>query len=128
MNTIISSHVPKSLQERICSFERSANWDDEDADAITRGDCQAAIQFIEDVLADNPEISLPRVSPSVYGYVTLHWRNQDNHLLIGVRSGSDAAFYQSEGPNNMRLRGNEARNQAIRRVLSLFAVPHAAQA
>jgi len=85
--------LPAAFQERILSLEREADWDGQEADAITADTCAAALQFVRHVLAIRPDLPLPFSAPSVDGAVSLRWANADQDLAIYVFSPDRVETY-----------------------------------
>lgn len=99
-----------ALAARIRSFELPRNWDDEDAPAISRQACEAAISLVEDAWQQRPDLGPPRAAPStVRGAVALTWRVPGANLTIFVRRGSLRKLaYQWEGAGYRHEVGEEA--------------------
>jgi hypothetical protein len=117
--------VPDPVRNSIMACVHRADWDGEGADVITSETCMAAIGFLESVLERDPLIPTPKVSPSVFGSVTLYWRNDNSHLIVRVHASTTSAFYQSEAPGNICSHGDEPTNEVVQKVLRLFGSSHA---
>ena len=96
---ISGAALPAAFQERVLSLQREADWDGQEADAITADTCAAALQFVRQVLVIQPDLPLPFSAPSVYGAVSLRWVNGDQDLAIYVYSPDrvETYFQQSDG-------------------------------
>lgn len=95
---ISGAALPAAFQERILSLEREADWDGQEADAITAATCAAAPQFVKQILAIRPDLPLPFSAPSVYGAVSLRWVNGDQDLAIYVFSPDRVSRSISSSP------------------------------
>jgi hypothetical protein len=84
---------PMLLEQRIRSLEREDDWDGQDADAITADTCEAALQFVRQLLRSKPGLPLPFPAPSAYGAVSLRWVNGDKDLAIYVFSPDRVETY-----------------------------------
>jgi hypothetical protein len=78
--------LPAAFERRVLSLAREADWDGEDADAITTDCCEAALQFVRQVLAKERDLPLPFPAPSAYGAVSLRWINGDTDFAVYVYS------------------------------------------
>src|SRR5437762_1396532 len=106
VRSITISTLPDDLRVRILSLPRDAGWDGEDAEAITPATCQAALSFLEDVVARNPGVPLPAsVAPTVLGGVSLYWKEDCARLLVEIGMDPDQVHFQQSGPNELREQG-----------------------
>jgi hypothetical protein len=85
--------LPTAFEQRVLSLQREADWDGQEADAITAVTCAAALQFVRQVLAIQPDLALPFSAPSVYGAVSLRWVNGDQDLAVYVFSPDHVETY-----------------------------------
>jgi len=91
--------LPAAFEQRVLSLQREEDWDGQEADAITTDTCAAALQFVRQVVAIQPDLPLPFPAPSVYGAVSLRWVNGDQDLAIYVYSPDrvETYFQQPDG-------------------------------
>jgi len=91
--------LPAQFEQRVRSLEREEDWDGQEADPITADTCEAALQFVRQLLRSIPDLPLPIPAPSVYGAVSLRWMNGDRDLAIYVFSPDRVETYyqQSDG-------------------------------
>src|SRR6202035_1927315 len=85
--------LPAAFEQRVLSLRREGDWDGQEADAITADTCAAALQFVRQVLAIQPDLPLPFSAPSVYGAVSLRWVNGDQDVAIYVFSPDRVEIY-----------------------------------
>ena len=81
------------FEQRVRSLEREEDWDGQEADVITADTCEAALQFVRQLLRSKPDLPLPFPAPSVYGAVSLRWVNGDKDLAIYVFSPDRVETY-----------------------------------
>ena len=97
--SISSPEIPAEYRQNVLALQRRKDWDGEGAEPITAAACRAALRFVELVVSATPELTLPRVAPSVRGAVSLYWRNGDEHLVVAISSGDLARIaIHWEGP------------------------------
>lgn len=118
-------HVPEAVRQRIFDCQTEDNWDDEGATGITWKSCNAALEFLQEVLERDNSIPIPSISPSVYGQVTLHWRNGGKHLIARPSADTDLTFYRFSEAEGVSSYGDASRNQVMQRVLNFFSAGHA---
>ena len=119
------SRVPEGKRKEIFACQTEDDWDDEGAVGITFQACESAAQFLEEVLGRDSSIPMPRISPSVFGSVTLHWRKDGKHLIVRPSSDPNLAYYRQEEPDSISSYGDESREQVIQCVLQFFGADHA---
>ncbi len=113
--------LPVAFTDRIRSFELPRNWDEEDAPAITRRACEAAIRLAEVIRHRRPDLDLPRAAPStVRGAVALTWRVPGASFTVFVRRASFRRLaYQWEGGGHQYQAGEETYAWIMRRFLQM---------
>lgn len=121
----IESCVPDETRELILNCQTEDNWDDDGAIGVTAHACHVAIQFLEAVTQCDKTITMPGVSPSVFGSVTFHWKKGSKHLLVRPSPDADLAYYQYEHGVEETVYGDEPNKQLIQRVLKFLCSKNA---
>jgi hypothetical protein len=114
----IAPLIPGPLKQQILTCVTEDDWDDEGASGVTRALCNVAIDFVNALLSNDKSVPLPKVSPSVFGTVTLAWGSECSHLII--RPAIDSVYYRYEEAHTNSSYGTETQKQAISRVIHFF--------
>jgi hypothetical protein len=114
----IAPRIPEKLKKQILACVTEDDWDDEGAIGITPEFCTIAIDFTNAVLNADESIPLPHVSPSVFGTVTLAWRNGSEHLI--VRPAKDSAYYRYESAWSTNSYGMDSLREVMLRVIKFY--------
>lgn len=117
------SLVPTSIQAGIRRLERPHDWDEEGADAITRGDCEAAVRLVGYVRWRVPAAPLPRFGPSVHGGVSLYWRSAESFVTVRVVSGEDRPFMHEEWPTGQWQDSRPSWGDLLGKLETRFSAP-----
>jgi hypothetical protein len=66
-----------------------ANWDGYHARPINRSSVQHACQFLEKL---PPDIAAPELTPEPTGILTMVWRKEGYHLIVGINADNQIAW------------------------------------
>jgi hypothetical protein len=119
----IAPLIPEPVKQQILKCGTEDDWDDEGAVGITTDLCNVAIDFINAVLNRDASVPIPKVSPSVFGTVTLAWRKMNSHLI--VRPAINSVYYRYEDRRKNSTYGTEPPQEAILRIIQFFDSYHA---
>lgn len=111
--------LPKRFREQVHALARRAGWRAGGGRAITRRDCDTAVNFLEVALGSGvPEPSA--ISPSPLGAVAFTWRLGKNLVYAEVcQKHQDRVYFQWGGATTGDKEGFSPRRDFLLRLLSL---------
>lgn len=117
---ITDRSLPTDLRQWVLALPREADWDGEGAEAVTEETCRDAVDFLESAVGAG--VPLPAsVAPTVFGGVSLFWKQDGERLLVELRPGiGDNAVLQWIRADGTRGQEVQTREQALQLLRSVF--------
>ena len=108
-----------TLNTRILSLRRQANWAGKGSKGISQAACIAATSLVSAACSTIKNLPLPRVGPSVLGGVALQWDFGQVHFMARIDSDLRRIHYQEEGPGFRQSDGITTDEDVIQRLRDL---------